>query len=75
VGSNRTHELAGDTSYTLAELVAELNRQTGRSVVYQDLTQKDFEGALFDAGHQLSTLIGRPTTPLAEAMRAALASA
>ncbi|QTN23242.1 SDR family oxidoreductase [Rhizobacter sp. AJA081-3] len=100
VGGNRTYELAGDTSYTLAELVAELNRQTGRSVVYQDLPQKGFEGALlgaglpapfaalladsdagaakgalFDDGHQLSALIGRPTTPLADAMKAALAKA
>jgi NAD(P)H dehydrogenase (quinone) len=100
VGGNRRYELAGDSSYTLAELVAELNRQTGRSVVYQDLPQKDFEGALlgaglpapfaalladsdagaakgalFDDSHQLSAMIGRPTTPLAEAMKAALAQA
>ena len=100
VGSNRSYELAGDTSYTLAELVAELNRQTGRAVVYQDLPQQAFEaalvgaglpapfaalladsdagaakGALFDDGHQLGTLIGRPTTPLAVAMKAALAKA
>ena len=100
VGGNRTYELAGDSSYTLAEFVAELNRQSGRSVVYQDLPQKDFEaaltgaglpaplaalladsdagaskGALFDDGRQLSALIGRPTTPLAEAMKAALAAA
>jgi len=100
VGSNRSYELAGDTSYTLAELVAELNRQTGRTVVYQDLPQQAFEaalvgaglpapfaalladsdagaakGALFDDGHQLGTLIGRPTTPLAVAMKAALAKA
>lgn len=100
VGGNRTYELAGDTSYTLAELVAELNRQTGRTVVYQDLPQQAFEaalvgaglpapfaallvdsdagaakGALFDDGHQLGTLIGRPTTPLAVAMKAALAAA
>ena len=100
VAGNRTYELAGDSAYTLAELVAELNRQTGRSVVYQDLTQKDFEGALlgaglpapfaalladsdagaskgalFDDGRQLSALIGRPTTPLADAMKAALVAA
>jgi NAD(P)H dehydrogenase (quinone) len=100
VGGNRSYELAGDTSYTLAEFVAELNHQTGRSVVYQDLPQKDFEGALvgaglpapfaalladsdagaskgalFDDGRQLSALIGRPTTPLAVAMKAALARA
>jgi NAD(P)H dehydrogenase (quinone) len=30
-------------------------------------------GALFDDGHQLSTLIGRPTTPLAAAVAGALA--
>jgi NAD(P)H dehydrogenase (quinone) len=98
VGANRSYELAGDTSYTLAEFVAELQRQTGRAVVYRDLPQPAFEGALvgaglpapfaalladsdagasrgalFDDGHQLSTLIGRPTTPLAAVMKAALA--
>jgi NAD(P)H dehydrogenase (quinone) len=30
------------------------------------------QGALFDDGHELSKLIGRPTTPLSEAIRAAL---
>lgn len=98
VGANRVYELAGDSAYTLAELVAELNRQTGKAVVYKDLPQADFEaallgaglpaglaalladsdagaaqGALFDDGKQLSTLIGRPTTPLAVALTAALA--
>lgn len=100
IGGNRTYELAGDGSYTLAELVAELNRQTGKSVRYQDLPQADFaaalvgaglpqpfaelladsdagsaKGALFDDGHQLSALIGRPSTPLAAALKAALAKA
>ena len=32
------------------------------------------KGALFDDGHQLSKLIGRPTTPLADAVRAQLAA-
>lgn len=98
VGDNRVYELAGDSAYTLTELVAELNRQTGKTVVYKDLPQADFEaallgaglpaglaalladsdagaaqGALFDDGKQLSTLIGRPTTPLAVALTAALA--
>lgn len=31
------------------------------------------QGALFDDGHQLSQLIGRPTTPMAEVVKAALA--
>lgn len=30
------------------------------------------KGALFDDGHELSTLIGRPTTPIVEALREAL---
>ncbi len=100
VGPNRVYELAGDTAYTLAELVAELNGQTAGSVKYLNLPQADFaaalvgaglpkpfaelladsdagaaKGALFDDGHQLGTLIGRPTTPLATALRAVLASA
>lgn len=100
IGGNRTVELAGDGAYTLAELVAELNRQTGKAVRYQDLPQAEFEkallgaglpgpfaalladsdagaarGALYDDGRALSSLIGRPTTPLADAMRAALAKA
>jgi NAD(P)H dehydrogenase (quinone) len=98
VVENRVYELAGDTSYTLAELVAELNRQTGKAVVYKDLPQADFEaallgaglpaglaalladsdagaaqGALWGEGQQLSALIGRPSTPLAQALAAALA--
>lgn len=99
VGANRVYELAGDSAYTLAELVAELNHQTGGRVQYQDLPQAAFaaalvgaglpqgfadlladsdagaaKGALFDDRQQLSTLIGRPTTPLAEALKAALAA-
>ena len=31
------------------------------------------KGGLFDDGHQLSQLIGRPTTPLADVVKAALA--
>lgn len=41
------------------------------------IAQWDFDasnGALFDEGRQLSALIGRPTTPLAEAVRLALKS-
>lgn len=98
IGASRVYELAGDRAYTLAELVAELNRQTGKSVRYQDLPQAEFaaalvgaglprpvaelladsdagaaKGALFDDSRQLSSLIGRPTTPLAAALQAALA--
>ncbi len=48
--AGKTYELAGDESYTLAELVAELNRQTGKSVIYQDMPQADFAAALKGAG-------------------------
>jgi NAD(P)H dehydrogenase (quinone) len=93
IGENRCYELAGDDSYTLAELVAELNAQTGKAVAYVNLPPAEFEaalngaglpaplaalladsdvgaaqGGLFDDGHQLSALIGRPTTPLAQAL-------
>lgn len=93
IGENRSYELAGDTAYTLAELVAELNAQTGKAVAYVNLPPAEFEaalngaglpaplsalladsdvgasqGGLFDDGHQLSALIGRPTTSLAQAL-------
>jgi len=93
----RTYELAGDTAYTLTELAAEISRQTGKSIPYQNLPEADYRaillkiglpeglaaglaswdvgashGALFDDGHQLSRLIGRPTTPLSETIRQAL---
>lgn len=48
--AGKTYELAGDESYTLAELVVELNKQTGKSVVYQDMPQADFAAALKGAG-------------------------
>lgn len=38
-----------------------------------DSSAKAAGGALFDDGHALSRLIGRPTTPLAETVKAALA--
>lgn len=94
----KTYELAGDSAYTLAELAAEISRQTGKTLPYVDLPQADYaralagiglpaalaqaiagwdvgasQGALFDDGRQLSRLIGRPTTPLADAVAAALA--
>jgi len=94
----KTYELAGDEAVTLADLAAEISRQTGRDIPYRDLPQADYaailkqvglpegvaeglaawdvdasNGALFDDSRQLSKLIGRPTTPLAGAVRAAIA--
>jgi NAD(P)H dehydrogenase (quinone) len=91
------YELAGDRSFSLPELAAELSRQAGKDVPYQDMPEADYKaallgaglpewlaallsdsdagvakGALEDNGGALSRLIGRATTPLAEAVRAAL---
>jgi NAD(P)H dehydrogenase (quinone) len=98
--SGRTFELAGDASYSLSELAAELARQSGKPMVYRDLAEEAYraalvgaglpeavaslladsdvgasKGALFDDGRQLSALIGRPTTPLADSIREALSAA
>jgi NAD(P)H dehydrogenase (quinone) len=96
--AGKVYELAGDTAYTLSELAAEIAKQSGKPVVYNDLPEAAYaaalvqvglpegfaalladsdvgasKGGLFDDGHQLSQLIGRPTTPLAEVVKAALA--
>jgi len=97
--AGRIYELAGDTAYTLAELAAEVTRQSGKKVEYRNLSEADYKaalvgvglpevvaallsdsdtaaskGALFDEGHQLSQLLGRPTTPLATVVAEALAA-
>ncbi len=94
---NKIYELAGDESYTLAELAAEISKQTGKAIPYNNLPESDYanilksfglpelfaeaiaswdtgasKGDLFDNAHQLSKLIGKPTTPLAETVKAAL---
>lgn len=43
-------ELAGDSSYTLSELAAEISRRAGRTIPYVNLPQADFAGALKTAG-------------------------
>lgn len=95
----KVYELAGDEAYTLADLAAEISRQTGKDILYRNLPQEEYaavlksvglpegfagavasfdvdasSGALFDDGRQLSELIGRPTTPLSDAVAAALES-
>lgn len=91
--NGKTYELAGDESWTLSGLAAEISRQTGRTIPYRNLPEAEYaaalvgfglpepaakayasfdvgasQGALFDDSRQLSTLIGRPTTPLAVAV-------
>ncbi|MFZ2160743.1 MAG: SDR family oxidoreductase [Sideroxyarcus sp.] len=95
--AGKVYELAGDTAYTLADLAAEISRQSGKNIGYVNLPEAEYKnvlvkvglpepvaallsdsdtgvskGGLFDDGHQLSKLIGRPTTPLAAAVKAAL---
>ncbi|WP_145579914.1 SDR family oxidoreductase [Yersinia vastinensis] len=48
--AGKVYELAGDDSYTLAEFSAEIARQSGKPVVYQDLSETDFKQALIGAG-------------------------
>lgn len=92
----RIYELGG-TSFTLPELAAEVSRQTGKTVRYNNLSQADYanllksfglpgpfaetiasadahakDGALFTDSGDLERLIGRPATPLAEAVKTAL---
>ncbi|WP_454758436.1 SDR family oxidoreductase [Caulobacter segnis] len=97
---NRVYELAGDTAFTRADLAAEVSRQTGKTIAYNDLPEATYagilesfglpapfaailaqsdvgaaQGGLFDEGHALSRLIGRPTTSLADAVAQALKAA
>jgi len=48
--AGRVYELAGDESYTLADLAAEISRQTGRSVAFRNLPEAEFRAALLGAG-------------------------
>ena len=53
LGSDRAgkvYELAGDRSYTLADFAAELSRQAGRPVAYNDLAEADYRAVLLEAG-------------------------
>jgi NAD(P)H dehydrogenase (quinone) len=95
--AGQVYELAGDTAYTLAELAAEISRQSGKTIGYVNLPEAEYKNvlekaglqevvaalladsdtgvsksALFDDGHQLSRLIGRPTSSLATAVGTAL---
>ena len=95
--AGKVYELAGDNAWTLSQLSAELSKQSGKKVAYQNLGEADFaaalkgaglpaaladmladsdvgasKGGLFDDSHTLSKLIGRPTTPLAESVKAIL---
>ncbi|POT56991.1 NAD(P)-dependent oxidoreductase [Citrobacter amalonaticus] len=46
----KVYELAGDEAWTLSQLAAELTKQSGKNVVYQNLSQADFAAALKGVG-------------------------
>lgn len=48
--AGKVHELAGDASYTLAELAVETARQAGKPLAYQDLPEAAYRDALLQAG-------------------------
>lgn len=48
--AGKVYELAGDHGWTLSELAAELTKQSGKNVVYQNLSQADFAAALKSVG-------------------------
>ncbi len=48
--AGKTYELAGDTSYTLTDLAAEIARQSGQPVIYKDLPEAEFKAVLAGAG-------------------------
>ncbi|AXS41440.1 SDR family oxidoreductase [Breoghania sp. L-A4] len=48
--AGRVYELAGDDSYTLADLAAEIAAQSRKPIVYMDLSESDYTAALVSAG-------------------------
>jgi len=47
---NKVYELAGDKAYTLADLAAEISRQTGENIPYKNLSEADYAAALAGLG-------------------------
>ncbi|MEW5560332.1 SDR family oxidoreductase [Enterobacter asburiae] len=48
--AGKVYELAGDSAWTLNELAAELSKQSGKPVSYQNLSEADFAAALKGVG-------------------------
>jgi len=47
---NKVYELAGDTAYTLTELAAEISRQAGKPIPYNNLTETQYADILKSFG-------------------------
>jgi len=96
--AGNVYELGGDQAFTMTEFGEEITRQTGKTVIYQDLSIDDYvatfvglgipdvaakvyadadagiaRGELYVPSGDLSRLIGRPTTSLAQALATTLA--
>jgi NAD(P)H dehydrogenase (quinone) len=48
--AGRVYELAGDSSYTLVELAAEISRQSGKNIGYVDLPEAEYKDVLLQEG-------------------------
>jgi len=48
--AGKIYELAGDTSYTLAQFAAELARQSGKAIAYKNLPEAEFKAVLVSVG-------------------------
>lgn len=48
--AGKTYQLAGDAGWTLSQLAAELAKQSGKKVVYQNQSEADFAAALKGVG-------------------------
>ena len=46
----KIYELAGDTAFTMPEYVAEVSKQSGKTVTYQDLPENEYRAALLGFG-------------------------
>ena len=47
---NKTYELAGSTSFTLADLAGDIADVSGKEIIYQNLSAEDYTQALTQAG-------------------------
>jgi NAD(P)H dehydrogenase (quinone) len=50
VSENKTYELAGDQSFSMAELGSEVSRQIGRDIPYRNLSHEDYAAILLGLG-------------------------
>ena len=58
LAAGSTIELSGDTSYTLAELAAEISRQSGKAIPYVNIPEKAYADALLKAGLPTELAVG-----------------